>query len=542
MTNAQIAQLNDLAYRAVRQKGMQKKLDERAIKNEAYYKKLEQQVKGQVAKMNFPELRTKHKDLIDRVGACPMSCFDIIEAMEAGDCMCLCLDVGRSPAAIADPTKLVIKDIVPMFMASDSFLDSAIFNIGKNKTEPEAIHGGFKVGNQGKIAIGLGRENITGVLPLYLFPEHWEFARRKAAPVYGFLCTLDIMGYASSQYFTIPYLVLLRAISKVKEEKGTEMYKNVLHLVTETCINIMKGSEEFRKNTIEMIKKFVDSAEFRTIDAVPSIQVMLAQIYCLMQIEGYEQYLVDGLTLNMDTLQLILRYSVEEMLRRSLKADMEPLGKSQILKLLYPEYEFIVKFIMDTREKELRAEVSSGESMQGNAYGQYESQAKIFKSKDKGMHGSQLILEEENKQMSGGSSGNQKNSKKLNIDEKVDEIVNKQVWRSLFNLESSEVNKLMSGAVRAFAKRNVDTLSLASMLELLPDDSTDFTQIQLINGDKVILLAMLVQNAIHPKNHQRREAVTGKTYKEIKTSQDGVDFISALLKMHLRNELASKET
>ena len=61
--------------------------------------------------------------------------------MEASDCLCLCLDVGRSPAAIADPTKLVIKDIVPTFMSSNSFLDAAIYKLGKNET----AHGGFSV-------------------------------------------------------------------------------------------------------------------------------------------------------------------------------------------------------------------------------------------------------------------------------------------------------------------------------------------------------------------------------------------------------------
>lgn len=38
--NAQIAKLNDLAYKAVRKRGMKKKLDERAIKNDKFYKKL----------------------------------------------------------------------------------------------------------------------------------------------------------------------------------------------------------------------------------------------------------------------------------------------------------------------------------------------------------------------------------------------------------------------------------------------------------------------------------------------------------------------
>ena len=122
--------------------------------------------------------------------------------------MCLGLDVGRSEAAIADPSRLVIKDIIPTFMTADSFLDSSAFQIFRD----DEAHGGFSVSAQGNLAMGIGRENITGVMPLFLFKEHWEIARRKAPPIYGFLCTLDIMGYASSQYFTVPYLVLLKAI------------------------------------------------------------------------------------------------------------------------------------------------------------------------------------------------------------------------------------------------------------------------------------------------------------------------------------------
>jgi len=73
------------------------------------------------------------------MGCCPLSCNDIFEAMESGDCMCLALDVSRSEACIADPSRLVIKDIVPTFMTGDSFLDSAIFSLRK---DGEA-HGGF---------------------------------------------------------------------------------------------------------------------------------------------------------------------------------------------------------------------------------------------------------------------------------------------------------------------------------------------------------------------------------------------------------------
>jgi hypothetical protein len=44
--------------------------------------------------------------------------------------------------------------------------------------------------------MGIGRENITGLFPLYLFKEHWIIAKRKIQPLFGFMCTLDIMGYS----------------------------------------------------------------------------------------------------------------------------------------------------------------------------------------------------------------------------------------------------------------------------------------------------------------------------------------------------------
>lgn len=59
----------------------------------------------------------------------------------------------------------------------------------------------------------------------------------------------------------------------------------------------------------------------------------------------------------------------------------------------------------------------------------------------------------------------------------------------------------------------------------------------MINGDKVVILAMLIQNALHPKNSQRSEAVEAGTYVEIKTRADADAFLSAIVKKHLKNEL-----
>jgi hypothetical protein len=85
------------------------------------------------------QIKVDHSSLAETLGACPLSCNDLFEAMEAGDCMCLGLDVSRSEACIADPSRLVIKEIIPTFMTADSFLDSAVFSLRKN----EMAHGGF---------------------------------------------------------------------------------------------------------------------------------------------------------------------------------------------------------------------------------------------------------------------------------------------------------------------------------------------------------------------------------------------------------------
>lgn len=85
MDLVKIAKLNDLAYKAIRSKGLKKKLDERAMKNEEYYKKLDEQIKKKIETFDFAKLSEEHKDIIDLVGDCPLTCLTAIEAMVEGD-------------------------------------------------------------------------------------------------------------------------------------------------------------------------------------------------------------------------------------------------------------------------------------------------------------------------------------------------------------------------------------------------------------------------------------------------------------------------
>jgi hypothetical protein len=63
-----------LAYKAVRS-GKQKKLDERAIKNEEMFKKLDLQLEGAHKKIDFAALNVDAKvtEVSNDIGVCPIS-------------------------------------------------------------------------------------------------------------------------------------------------------------------------------------------------------------------------------------------------------------------------------------------------------------------------------------------------------------------------------------------------------------------------------------------------------------------------------------
>ncbi len=169
-------------------------------------------------------------------------------------------------------------------MSLESFLESSIFNLQKNQDAA----GGFDYKLQGELAVGLGREKISGVLPLYLFKEHWEIARIKLQPLFGFMCTLDPMGYSVGQLYSVPFLVLIKAIEDVAENP-TESKKRILSLVLETCANLVDHSEGLKKQIIEAVNLFNSDPAGRTADVVASINVLVAQAIALRELPEKKQ-------------------------------------------------------------------------------------------------------------------------------------------------------------------------------------------------------------------------------------------------------------
>ena len=144
--NDLIARMNDEAYKAIKQGGFQKMLDKRALQNEGTYASNEKEIKDIVKKFNLEELSKKYKEVVDDIGECFMSCMNTTEALEYGDCMCIGLNIERPEEAIADPSRLIIKDIVPSYVSLDTFLESAKFKMQGLDTHEEkakAVTGGF---------------------------------------------------------------------------------------------------------------------------------------------------------------------------------------------------------------------------------------------------------------------------------------------------------------------------------------------------------------------------------------------------------------
>ena len=83
-------------------------------------------------------------------------------------------------------------------------------------------------------------------MPLYLFDQHWWLAKRKIAPVLGFMCTKDVLGFSNEQLHTVPFLILIKAMEKQAEEP-TESNRLILELVEETCVQMIRHNKFLKK-------------------------------------------------------------------------------------------------------------------------------------------------------------------------------------------------------------------------------------------------------------------------------------------------------
>jgi len=118
--------------------------------------------------------------------------------------------------------------------------------------------------------------------------------------------------------------------------------------------------------------------------------------------------------------------------------------------------------------------------------------------------------------------------------------VEKKPWNALLFDDDSEASKLVKGALGKFDKFNGSLMSVFS--QLLAREKPFSSAFEILGESKVIVLAIVLQNAIQAKNSQRVDAIKENKYVEIRTLEDAEAYLGKLLHSNLTNELLSVES
>ena len=94
------------------------------------------------------------------------------------------------------------------------------------------------------------------------------------------MCTLEPLGYSPSQFFIIPFLVLIKAIDQNAREPSEAM-AHAIELISQTCCRILAKSQNMKTQVFETLAAFIASPENRTADIVPDLSVLTVQAMCL---------------------------------------------------------------------------------------------------------------------------------------------------------------------------------------------------------------------------------------------------------------------
>lgn len=478
LNNDQIAKFTALAYKKVTKKGLQKKLDQRVAKNVEIFDKLESQLQTAVSSVDFPALNARvPEDAKDEL-TCALSMKNYIEALEDGDCLCLTMNVGRSQAAIADPSQLTIKSVFSTLLTADSFMDSLKYAV-EAAENPEAAHGGFVRDMVASVVKGLAREDITGIMPLYIDEDHWKVAKLKMKPVMGWTTCLDVLGYSYSQIKTVPFLVL----AKVMEEAagGSEFKKKQFDLVLDTCAQIYKDSN-MRDELQDMLFKYTRSPLNRTIDVVQHNFVFLGQLLAAVKCEEID------LAKDEITLKQFIQQMTEEQVRRRLNYGFEAPEADDLVALLGVDKDFFITSPCEKFERDYKA---------------FMDQARAGKGASPWKAAIQALLGEDAKPTEVDSSGSSSlSAPKLEAPEFTGEIevtpIAEQFIKKGCRVVSENVH-LIRQFMRLFTK---------APNALVEDYSAS---VALLNDHKK-LLALLLQCYLQRRNSDRREAIENGKY------------------------------
>ena len=89
------------------------------------------------------------------------------------------------------------------------------------------------------------------------------------------MCTLEPLGYASNQFFTIPFLVLEKVLAQ-QVASPSEANERMVELVAETCSNMLATNDKFKEEVVDNLIGFIENPANRTADVHADLGVLAA--------------------------------------------------------------------------------------------------------------------------------------------------------------------------------------------------------------------------------------------------------------------------
>jgi prolyl-tRNA editing enzyme YbaK/EbsC (Cys-tRNA(Pro) deacylase) len=297
LSNEDLATLISSSYDHITKRGIKKRLDKRVMNQMDSFKDSDVRLQKICSKMNFDEIEKKFSKESLEFYKCALSCCNLVECMKDKNSVCLSVKISRNQSAIMDPSQLRINQIGNTIISSNSFLDSVQYKLDSLKsneqTEIEELHGGFS-GKNGSILKGIAREDISGVIPLYIQEDHWKIQKENLIPALGWMTTLDVFGYESQQLRTIPFVTLNSFLST---QKMSDFHAISFFQLIRTCRQI------YVENKMRVLD--FNIGENRLSDVVSNLNLLLGKL------------LVDDI--HYENLEELILFIVEECLRRNVK-------------------------------------------------------------------------------------------------------------------------------------------------------------------------------------------------------------------------------
>jgi len=168
--------------------------------------------------------------------------------------------------------------------------------------------------------------------------------------------------------------------------------------------------------------------------------------------------------------------------------------------------------------------------------------AMMFKVLDREAQRSKSLIEEEEELPA--KVEEKKVGEKTDVFAVIEEATLVKPWDDLIiKDEKSGLGTMVKLGPMAFTSKLKVLVDIANDLKLSESGTiTDFMSLPLVNGSKVLMAAILLQNVMQPQNSKRREAITSKNYYALRTEEEAHTYFSDMLSQNLRLELAGRES